>query len=43
MRPIFTEVAVELLSGEVVVEAVDDIIVGGVGDGRACVKELFEV
>ena len=30
---ILTEVAVELLSGEPIVESVDDVIVGDVGDG----------
>ena len=33
------EVTIELLSGEAVVEAVDDVVIGDVGDGGARVEE----
>ena len=38
-RSVSSEVAIELLSGKAVVEAVDDVVVDDVGDGGARVEE----
>ena len=37
------EVTIEMLSGEAVVEAVDEVVIGDVGDGRPCIKEPLDV
>ena len=39
LRSVSSEVAIELLSGKAVVEAVDDVVVDDVGDGGARVEE----
>jgi energy-coupling factor transporter transmembrane protein EcfT len=42
-RSVSSEVAIELLGGEAIVEAVDDVVIGDVGDGRSCIKEPLDV
>jgi len=42
-RSVSSEVAIELLSGKAVVEAVDDVVVDDVGDGGARVEESRKV
>ena len=42
-RAVSTEVAVQLLGGEAVVEAVDDVVGDDVGDGGACVEKPLDV
>lgn len=38
-----TEVSIEVLVGDAIVEAIDNVLTGDVSDGDACVKETMSV